>query len=145
MGKVRVVEGTIQEVGQASVRNGENYDLSFVKVDGERILNIGCDKLIRSFIKPGATLKLSIAKGLVAHEIAAVRLSDGEVLRASRIDLNASFFYMYLFFMILLTGVGYGIIFKIGWVAFLIWLFVGSVLLTRYVTNYRYKARRALD
>lgn len=145
MGKIRVVEGTIQEIGRESVQEGEDYALSFLKIDGERILDIGCDKFIRSFIKPGVDIKLSIAKGVMSHEIAAVKLADGELLKASKVQLNIMAFQIYCLFLFILACGSYVLLYKSMWITYFVWVLGGAAIFTRLSIGYRYRARRALD
>lgn len=145
MGKVRVVEGTIQEVGLSSVEDGDEYMLSFIKLNGERIRDIGCEKFVRSFIKEGATVKLSIAKGWLSHEVSAVQLTDGEVIKGPFSRVMAVAIQMYFLFAFILACGSYGLIYKDLWIVYFAWVLGGAVLITRFFIGFRFKARHVLD
>jgi hypothetical protein len=145
MGKIRILEGTIQEVGLGSVVDGEDYAISFIKLNGERIRDIGCDKFLRSFIKKDASVKLSIAKGWFSHEILAIKLPDGEVLKGAPGNIQVSAFGFYIFWAFLLACGSYGLIYKGLWFVYFVWIFGASFFITRFFTGFRFKARHALD
>ncbi|MCO3639695.1 hypothetical protein FA146_22890 [Pseudomonas aeruginosa] len=145
MGKIRVVEGTIQEIGREKVTEGEGYEISFIKINGERIRDVGCEKFLRTFLKLDTTVRISIAKGWFAHEIVAIQLSDGEVLKGSPNTAWANAIQIYFLSVFVLACASYGLIYKDLWIAYFAWVFGGSAVIARFFTGYRLRARRALD
>jgi hypothetical protein len=114
-------------------------------MNGERIRDVGCDKFLRTFIKQGATVKLSIAKGWFTHQISAIQLPDGEILKGTVATSWVIAVQHYFLWLILLASGSYGLIYMDLWLVYFAWVFGMSAVITRFFTGFRFKARHALD
>lgn len=82
---IMILDGVVEEIGFGSYAEGERT-LSFIKVDGKRIKNVVCDDFMRSFLKVGRTVKLSLVPGILgAHTLYVAKLEDGEVVMLSSV------------------------------------------------------------
>jgi hypothetical protein len=80
-----ILDGVVEEIGFGSYSEGERT-LSFIKVNGRRIKKVVCDDFMRSFLKVGRTVKLSLVPGILGtHTLYAAKLEDGEVVMLSSV------------------------------------------------------------
>lgn len=75
----KILEGLIEELGAGRVLNGNITTYSFIKIGGVRHKNISFDNYLGSFIKIGATVRLSIKTSFFHNYVYALQESDGTI------------------------------------------------------------------
>lgn len=146
MGKIRVVEGVIQEVSQSIVSNdGQHYGFPFVKIAGERIRDLNCGDLIYSTIKPGSMLRISIIDGWTSKRIAAVQLPDGEILKEELLTSVSHFINTWFLWALIIGCIAFPVFSRNSLVVPFLLTIASVTILTFLLQRYRFKGRKALD
>jgi len=137
-----ILDGVVEEIGFGSYSEGEKT-LSFIKVDGKRIKNVVCDDFMRSFLKVGRTVKLSLVPGILgAHTLYAAKLEDGEVVMLSSVKPVSMVIALSVGIMVLLSPLFIGVLkwtHSIG-LSMIIYGLIG-VRLAYFILSNHFKAR----
>lgn len=137
-----ILDGVVEEIGFGSYSEGERT-LSFIKVDGKRIKNVVCDDFMRSFLKVGRSVKLSLVPGLLGtHTLYAAKLEDGEVVMLSSVKPVSMVIALSVGIMVLLKPLFIGVLkwtHSIG-LSMIIYGLIG-VSLTYFILRNHFEAR----
>jgi hypothetical protein len=105
-----ILDGVIEEIGFGSYAEGERT-LSFIKVNGRRVKNVVCDDFMRSFLKVGRNVKLSLVPGILGtHTLYAAKLADGEVVMLSPVKPVSMVIALSVWMMVLLSPLFIGVL-----------------------------------
>lgn len=142
---VVIIEGKIEEFGDASVTDGEVTSYSFIKIGGKRVRKIVTSNLINSMLKPNAVVRLACAKSFGSLVACAVQESDGEVTQ----DPASSFFGVTLqimFISALALGIPACIVGAMSnWFLGTLFIIGSTLAVTILFTRKFYRARKALN
>lgn len=107
---ILILDGVIEEIGYGSYSNGDRT-LSFIKINGKRVKNIVCDDFMRSFLKVGKKVKLSLVPRLLGtHTLYAAQLADGEVVMLSVVRPVSMLIGLTIGIMLLLSPLFIGVL-----------------------------------
>jgi hypothetical protein len=143
---ILIVDGVIEEIGYGSYSEGERT-LSFIKINGTRVKNVVCDDFMRSFLKVGRQVKLSLVPRIFGtHTLYSAQLADGEVVKLSAVKPIAMTFALSVGIMVLLSPFFIGVLratHSIG-LSLCIFAALGSAM-AYLVLRSHFKARRVFD
>lgn len=137
-----ILDGVVEEIGFGSYSEGERT-LSFIKVNGRRVTNIVCDDFMRSFLKVGRTVKLSLVPGILgAHTLYAAKLADGEVVMRSPVKPVSMVLALSAGIMVLLSPLFIGVLKSTHFIGFsmIIYCLIGVTVAYLILRN-QFKAR----
>lgn len=143
---ILIVNGVIEEIGYGSYSEGERT-LSFIKVNGTRVKNVVCDDFMRSFLKVGRQVKLSMVRSILGnHTLYSAQLADGEVVRLTAVKPVAMTIALSVVVMLLLSPLFIGVLkatHSIGLSLCFLALLGGGVAYL--ILRRHFKARRVFD